>query len=1039
MAAKWKKLIGKTPDYVGKIKDNLEGHHFATKEVFSHGFPHHPTSLSYDVLQSLVAVGNDMGTIRIFGKAGLEVCLQHDPSVPIKQLIFITNKGYLVSVTNNDTLNLWSLRQRPAGVMHQLQLKKEKVTKCSYTYGSHWLYVGTDKSNVLLIRVEGLALSAYNIPWNEVAEMQGGRRNRPGAVVDMLEHPLDQGKVLLGYTSGLMALWNLATKQVERRYSHTELLTSLCWMSSGKEFAASFYGGAIGVWSVKSNKGPEKMTLPHDTSKGSTPQKKPIIGDLFSPIEKLEWLNVEGNPLFVFTGGTPYECLTPNITLMQGKSLSMLSCDSVIVDFITIPSSPHLTAAQHPKSLLVLCEDGLVVFDISEHGCPHYNVPFVLDLHKPAVTSLEYLDECPDNLTSSLCSVQSKQLVMDNVFKPWPFKGGKWGKGDMELLPADVLITGHCDGSVKFWHANSVSFQQSISVNTLESFERTPVHKMSPSTHKQVVSNEGSSQPEPSSPTSKTGTQTDNETVEGSKDNSKTNEATNKETTSTETPSKESTCSQSSDVKTDESTTPKSKTLPANKQATPVKRSQDGKSETMAHTSSSKSNEKKEGQPKTPDKGKASEGQAKTSTTKETSSQQDDKTTSTAGQSIGDNTSSTKPKTETHSTGDKNTSSDPSTQDPSQPVVTSPTDPDDFVIVDLVDGPVEIPVSEFFPVCHVTLNHDDWSLCVANTGLCVLLYSFHPIMTGSVPIKNLLVKLESPHPPETFSPPGSPDVHHLHGDDIPDSPNPNCGWKVLPETPSTSEGAGFYLVFCCQCVPIDKDQPHPVITCVEYSSKYGILVIGLTSGLVIVDTVNCKCLLVEVDEVELMVDVQANRRSWTSWKAPSSFAKSKKTVRTRSEKQLTQKPSTTNTTVATGSTSTDQGHSQNISTHVGVVTEEEDSTQLCVNTVRIVELNTDKSHMTTGTIWVGTNTGNVIAMGIQVKPATKDHPRTIELCPNAIGHPLKHSRCRLGPKQVNLVICSLSTALIILPPLSVVKQTWCASERPQASRDRKLI
>jgi len=46
-----------------------------------------------------------------------------------------------------------------------------RVTKCSYTYGSHWLYVGTDKSNVLLVRVEGLGLSAYSIPWNEVAEM----------------------------------------------------------------------------------------------------------------------------------------------------------------------------------------------------------------------------------------------------------------------------------------------------------------------------------------------------------------------------------------------------------------------------------------------------------------------------------------------------------------------------------------------------------------------------------------------------------------------------------------------------------------------------------------------------------------------------------------------------------------------------------------------------------------------------------------------------------------------------------------------------
>ena len=28
-----KKLIGKSPDYVGKIKDNLEAHHFVTKEV----------------------------------------------------------------------------------------------------------------------------------------------------------------------------------------------------------------------------------------------------------------------------------------------------------------------------------------------------------------------------------------------------------------------------------------------------------------------------------------------------------------------------------------------------------------------------------------------------------------------------------------------------------------------------------------------------------------------------------------------------------------------------------------------------------------------------------------------------------------------------------------------------------------------------------------------------------------------------------------------------------------------------------------------
>ena len=74
------------------------------------------------------------------------------------------------------------------------------------------------------------------------------------------------------------------TKEVDHRYKHNEVnngdhmmshdihtcmhaqeLTSLCWMGSGKEFAASFYDGTIGVWSVKSTKGPEKLFAPHGT------------------------------------------------------------------------------------------------------------------------------------------------------------------------------------------------------------------------------------------------------------------------------------------------------------------------------------------------------------------------------------------------------------------------------------------------------------------------------------------------------------------------------------------------------------------------------------------------------------------------------------------------------------------------------------------------------------------------------------------------------------------------------------------------------
>ena len=76
-------------------------------------------------------------------------------------------------------------------------------------------------------------------------------------------------------------------------------------------------------------------------------------------------------------------------------------------------------APQKPKVLLILCEEALVVFDISEveKYNPQYNVPFVLDLHNPAVTSMEYVNECPDNLISSLHSCKSKKLVKEYSFK----------------------------------------------------------------------------------------------------------------------------------------------------------------------------------------------------------------------------------------------------------------------------------------------------------------------------------------------------------------------------------------------------------------------------------------------------------------------------------------------------------------------------------------------------------------------------------------------------------------------------------------------
>ena len=102
-------------------------------------------------------------------------------------------------------------------------------------------------------------------------------------------------------------------------------------------------------------------------------------------------------------------------------------------------------------------------------------------------------------------------------------------------------------------------------------------------------------------------------------------------------------------------------------------------------------------------------------------------------------TNNTPVKTETQPAANENTSTVAESKEVEKPQKPSPAvspDPDEFVIIDMpvpssddaVDEaiPVEVPVSEYFPVAHVILNSTDWSLTIVNVGMCVMIYSFQP-------------------------------------------------------------------------------------------------------------------------------------------------------------------------------------------------------------------------------------------------------------------------------------------------------------------------
>jgi syntaxin-binding protein 5 len=87
-------------------------------------------------------------------------------------------------------------------------------------FQSNWLYLGTEKGNTYLLNVyNNFSQSGYDVKWNNVIELS--QKTKPGKVVHLSEQPLDSSKILIGFDSGLIVLWNLKLKRSEFRFYGT--------------------------------------------------------------------------------------------------------------------------------------------------------------------------------------------------------------------------------------------------------------------------------------------------------------------------------------------------------------------------------------------------------------------------------------------------------------------------------------------------------------------------------------------------------------------------------------------------------------------------------------------------------------------------------------------------------------------------------------------------------------------------------------------------------------------------------------------------
>ncbi|XP_011159587.1 syntaxin-binding protein 5 isoform X11 [Solenopsis invicta] len=448
-----------------EIVENLRPEHFQVKKTFRHGFPHQPTALAFDPVQRLLAIGTKSGSLRILGRPGVDVHVKHEECAAVLRLQFLINEGALVSATEDDTLHLWNFRQKIPQVVHSLKFQRDRITCIHLPLQSKWLYIGTDRGNIHILHIETFVLSGYVINWNKAIEVS--RKTHPGAVVHLSDNPLDLSKMLIGYSSGQIVLWDLKTKTADYRCQTDDVLTSITWHHEGKQFMCSHSDGSLSTWTIRQLK--PSITFPHAKfTKDGEPER-------CKAIQKVEWkLSRSGEAYVIFSGGLAQDTTgrTPSITVIHGKTTTVLEMEHNVVDFITLCDSPWASDFQDPYAVVVLLQNDLVVIDLLTTGFPCFENPYPMDIHESPVTCCAYFADCPSDLVPAFYSVGSKSQKKTGFSeKEWPISGGEWSSSSSSYN--EIILTGHADGSIKFWDASAGTLQVLYKLKTAKLFEKT--------------------------------------------------------------------------------------------------------------------------------------------------------------------------------------------------------------------------------------------------------------------------------------------------------------------------------------------------------------------------------------------------------------------------------------------------------------------------------------------------------------------------------------------------------------------------------------
>uniref|UniRef100_M3Z9Y6 LLGL scribble cell polarity complex component 2 n=1 Tax=Nomascus leucogenys TaxID=61853 RepID=M3Z9Y6_NOMLE len=456
-----------------KLKQEL----FAFNKTVEHGFPNQPSALAFDPELRIMAIGTRSGAVKIYGAPGVEFTGLHRDAATVTQMHFLPGQGRLLTLLDDSSLHLWEivhhngcahleealsfqLPSRPGFDGASAPLSLTRVTVVLLVAAGNIAALGTEGSSVFFLDVTTLTLlEGQTLAPGEVL------RNVPERFCWLTCLPPQRARRL---PLGPLCMPTMAHACLPAP-ACVQQLESLCWGRDSSTVVSSHSDGSYAVWSVDAGSSPTLQPTVATTPYGPFPCKA---------INKILWRNCEsGGHFIIFSGGMPRASYGDRhcVSVLRAETLVTLDFTSRIIDFFTVHSTQPEDEFDDPQALAVLLEEELVVLDLQTPGWPAVPAPYLAPLHSSAITCSAHVANVPAKLWARIVSAgeqQSPQPVSSAL--SWPITGGR--NLAQEPSQRGLLLTGHEDGTVRFWDASGVALRPLYKLSTAGLFQTDCEH-----------------------------------------------------------------------------------------------------------------------------------------------------------------------------------------------------------------------------------------------------------------------------------------------------------------------------------------------------------------------------------------------------------------------------------------------------------------------------------------------------------------------------------------------------------------------------------